>query len=150
GLPSGRDCCIIQLYHDVNRGRSQMSEQFDLIAIGGGSGGIAASLRAARHGARCALVADAALGGTCVHLGCVPKKILWHAADIASSIGDASDYGFASAPGVIDWGRLKQSRDEYLARLAGIYRDRLAEAGVTLIEGRASFVEPRMISVNGA
>ena len=126
-----------------------MSDHYDLITIGGGSGGIATSIRAAGHGARCALVADTALGGTCVHRGCVPKKILWYAADIAGAMRDAPDYGFDPAMPPLDWAWLKRAREDYLDRLAGIYRRRLAEAGVELIEGRGRLVDARTVEANG-
>jgi glutathione reductase (NADPH) len=125
-------------------------KRYDLIAIGGGSGGIAAAIRAARHGARCALVADAPLGGTCVNLGCIPKKILWHAADIAASLRDAPDYGLAVSVGRFDWERLRQARDRHIEKLNAVYRRNLEQAGVTLIEGHGSFRDRHTVTVAGA
>jgi glutathione reductase (NADPH) len=126
-----------------------VTDHFDLIAIGGGSGGIAVARQAARHGARCAVIEPAQLGGTCVNRGCIPKKILWYAAAVAESLQDAPAFGFAPAPGGLDWARLKAARDTYLKQLNRIYRDRLDEAGITLITGSAAFVDPRTLAVAG-
>ena len=71
-----------------------MADRYDLVVIGGGSGGLASAQRAAEHGARVVLVEPGPLGGTCVNLGCVPKKIMWNAADLAGALHDAPDYGF--------------------------------------------------------
>lgn len=120
---------------------------FDLIVIGGGSGGIATANRAARLGARCALIEGARLGGTCVNQGCVPKKLMWHAAEIATSLHDAPDFGFDPALSSINWLQLKTSRDAYLLRLNELYRDRLRDNGVTLIEGHARFRSAREVAV---
>ena len=81
-----------------------MSDQlFDLISIGGGSGGLACAQRAAEYGARTAVIEPKRLGGTCVNVGCVPKKIMWNAAGVAQSLGDARDYGFEVTAGGNDW-----------------------------------------------
>ena len=101
------------------------SEPYDLAVIGGGSGGIAGARRAAKHGARVALAEQGRLGGTCVNVGCVPKKIMWHASQIAEGLHEAAGYGF-DVPGFShDWGRLKGNRDAYVERLNGIYRRNL-------------------------
>lgn len=124
-----------------------MSERYDLIAIGGGSGGIAVASRAARLGARCAVIEPARLGGTCVNRGCVPKKIMWYAAAVAGALDDAPAFGFEVTRGGFDWARLTAARDAYLARLNQIYRANLDAAGVTLIEGSAAFVDARTLSI---
>jgi glutathione reductase (NADPH) len=126
-----------------------MSE-FDLIVIGGGSGGLAAAQRAAEYGARVALVESHRLGGTCVNVGCVPKKIMWNAAGLAEDLGDAPGYGFTVAGGAHDWHLLKDKRDAYVQRLNGTYEGNLAKRGVTLIRGRASFVDSRTVAVAGS
>lgn len=123
-----------------------MSANPDLIVIGGGSGGIATAIRAARHGARVSLIEPARLGGTCVNQGCVPKKVMWHAAGIAETLHDAPDYGFDTALSTVDWTQLKESRDRFIQRLNDIYRDNLVDAGVTLIEGWARFVAPHRVA----
>lgn len=112
-----------------------MSEQFDFIVIGGGSGGIAAARRAAGHGARTALIESGRIGGTCVNVGCVPKKVMWHAAHIAETLPHAHDYGFDIRSDGFDWQRLKTRRDAYIDRLNSIYDRNLATSGVTRIDG---------------
>ena len=86
-----------------------MERNYDLIAIGGGSGGLAVVQRAAELGARAALVEPGALGGTCVNLGCVPKKVMWCAASLGHALRDASDYGFDVDVRGLDWGRLQRA-----------------------------------------
>jgi glutathione reductase (NADPH) len=126
-----------------------MSE-FDLIVIGGGSGGLAAAQRAAEYGAKVALVESHRLGGTCVNVGCVPKKVMWNAADVAGGLRDAPDYGFALAAGTHDWALLKEKRDAYVLRLNGIYEGNLAKRGITLIGGRAHFADGRTVAAAGS
>jgi glutathione reductase (NADPH) len=126
-----------------------MSE-FDLIVIGGGSGGLAAAQRAAEYGAKVALVESHRLGGTCVNVGCVPKKIMWNAAGLAEELRDAPDYGFALSAGAHDWALLKEKRDAYIRRLNGIYEGNLAKRSVTLVRGRAHFVDGRTVAAAGS
>jgi glutathione reductase (NADPH) len=132
----------------VSNKAAGVTKHYDLIAIGGGSGGIAVASRAARLGARCALIEPGRLGGTCVNSGCVPKKIMWHAAAIAGALDDAPAFGFEVTRGSFDWAQLTQARDAYLAHLNRIYRDNLDAAGVTLIEGSAAFVDARTLAVD--
>jgi glutathione reductase (NADPH) len=126
-----------------------MSE-FDLIVIGGGSGGLAAGQRAAEYGARVAVVESHRLGGTCVNVGCVPKKVMWYAADLAEGLRDAPGYGFGVSAGGHDWSQLKEKRDAYILRLNGIYETNLAKRGVTLVRGRARFLDRRTVAVGDA
>lgn len=126
-----------------------MTQQFDLVAVGGGSGGLAVAQRAAEYGARCAVVESGPLGGTCVNVGCVPKKVMWNAAHIAHALADAADYGFDLKLGGQDWRGLKRSRDDYVERLNGIYRSNLARRGITLIEGRATLAGPNSLTIAG-
>ncbi len=102
------------------------SDVFDLISIGGGSGGLACAQRAAEYGAKTAVIESGRLGGTCVNVGCVPKKVMWNAAGIAAALADAGDYGFAigtaAEAGGNDWSALKKKRDAYVARLNGDLR----------------------------
>ncbi|MGD1976794.1 MAG: glutathione-disulfide reductase [Gammaproteobacteria bacterium] len=124
-----------------------MSRHFDLVAIGGGSGGLAVSKRAAGHGAKAAVVESGRLGGTCVNVGCVPKKVMWNAATIAHALHDAEDYGFSVSVGGHDWGELKSRRDAYVERLNHIHRKNLERAGVEFIPGRARLTGPRSLQV---
>jgi glutathione reductase (NADPH) len=110
---------------------------FDYIVVGGGSGGIASARRAAAHGAQVALVEARRIGGTCVNLGCVPKKMMFNAASIAETLEDASSYGFAGEPGRFDWGKVKAQRDAAVTRLVEIYTRNLQASGVTTVSGRA-------------
>jgi glutathione reductase (NADPH) len=127
-----------------------MMSEFDLIVIGGGSGGLAAAQRAAEYGAKVALVESHRLGGTCVNVGCVPKKVMWNAADLAEGLRDAPDYGFAVSAGAHDWGLLKEKRDAYIRRLNGIYEGNLAKRGITLIRGRAHWMDGRTVAAAGS
>jgi glutathione reductase (NADPH) len=126
-----------------------MAQSWDLVVIGGGSGGLACAQRAARHGARVALAEPGLLGGTCVNVGCVPKKIMSHAADVAHALGDAPDYGFARSPAAHDWAALKAKRDAYVERLRGIYLDNLRNSGATLLRARARIAGPGRVEVGG-
>jgi glutathione reductase (NADPH) len=125
------------------------SEVFDYLVIGGGSGGIASARRAAQYGARVAVVEAARLGGTCVNVGCVPKKVMWSAAGIAETLHQAADYGFAVQGMRLDWPTLVQARNAYVARLNGIYQDLLDGSKVTLLRGHARFAGPDAVTVNG-
>jgi len=124
-----------------------MKYDFDLISIGGGSGGIAGANRAASYGAKCAVVEQAQLGGTCVNVGCVPKKVMWFAASSADIINSAKNYGFDVSANAFDWGLLKQKRDAYIKRLNGIYGNNLSNNKVQHIEGTATFIDPHTIQV---
>src|SRR5215470_7858942 len=119
-----------------------MADDYDLVVIGGGSGGLAAAQRAAEYGARVVLVESGPLGGTCVNLGCVPKKIMWNAADLGSALHDAQDYGFQLEVSGLDWGQLKSARDAYVHRLNGLYAANLAKRDVELVHARASLSDP--------
>jgi glutathione reductase (NADPH) len=124
-----------------------MSDSFDLIVIGGGSGGLACAQRAAEYGARTALIESHRLGGTCVNVGCIPKKIMWNAASLAEALHDAADYGFDVELKGHDWAALKRQRDAYVLKLNGIYERNLDKRGITLIHGRARYVSPKEIVV---
>ena len=114
-----------------------MTTDFDLIVIGGGSGGLACAQRAADHGARALVIESHRLGGTCVNVGCVPKKVMWNAAQLAHAAHDAHDYGFDLTLLRHDWAQLKRKRDAYIERLNGIYASNLEHRGVTLVRERA-------------
>jgi glutathione reductase (NADPH) len=122
---------------------------FDFLVIGGGSGGLAAARRAAKHGARVLLVEGGNLGGTCVNVGCVPKKISWHAASFAEILQDAADYGFDLERRGFDFARLRKARDVYIERLRQIYAVNLERDQVEHLEGFATLVDPNVIDVGG-
>jgi glutathione reductase (NADPH) len=122
---------------------------FDLISIGGGSGGLACAQRAAEYGAKTAVIEPHRLGGTCVNVGCVPKKIMWNAAGVALSLKDAGDYGFDVNVGGADWAALRRKRDDYVRRLNGIYERNLSAKGVAYVRGAARFVDAHTVEVNG-
>src|SRR5687768_4074709 len=122
--------------------------EYDFLVIGGGSGGIAAARRAARYGARTALVEGGRLGGTCVHAGCVPKKLTWHAASLAEEITDASHYGFDLELRGFDLTKLKLARSAYIERLAGHYARNLVQDSVEIVTGWATILDARTVSVD--
>ncbi len=107
-----------------------MSAHYDLVAIGGGSGGLAVVQRAASNGARAAVIESGPLGGTCVNAGCVPKKVMWNAASLGHALQDAGDYGFSVLTEGHDWSSLRQRRDAYVKRLNDIYERNLERSGV--------------------
>ncbi len=123
--------------------------EWDLLVIGGGSGGLAAAQRAADYGARVALIEHGRLGGTCVNVGCVPKKVMWNAAQLAHALHDAPEYGFAVQVSGHDWAQLKAQRDAYITRLNGIYERNLAKRQVHLIRGYAQLLAPGVVEVDG-
>ena len=126
-----------------------MKNHYDLIVIGGGSGGLAHAQRAAEYGATVAVVEKGRLGGTCVNVGCVPKKIMWYAASHAHEFGHLADYGFDVELRGHDWAGLKQRRDAYIERLNGIYGRNLEKRSVQHIPGHARFTGPNSIEVAG-
>ncbi len=119
----------------------------DWLVIGGGSGGIASARRAAQYGARTILVDAGALGGTCVNVGCVPKKVMWHASQLAEGFHDAADYGFSPGRVAHDWPALVARRQAYVARLNRIYADNLESSGVEWVQGRGQFVDAHTVQV---
>ncbi|MBC7001187.1 glutathione-disulfide reductase [Photobacterium sp. BZF1] len=127
-----------------------MAKHFDYICIGGGSGGIASANRAAMYGAKVALVEAKALGGTCVNVGCVPKKVMWHGAQIAEAMHlYAKDYGFDVDVKGLDWGKLVESREAYISRIHTAYDNVLGNNKIEVINGFAKFVDAKTIEVNG-
>jgi len=127
-----------------------VSHQFDLLVIGGGSGGLAHAQRAAEYGVRAAVIESGRLGGTCVNVGCVPKKLMWYSADHAHQLRHAEDYGFGVTLTGHDWAGLRAKRDAYVQRLNGVYENNLNRRNVTWIKGRASFIDPHTVAVGDA
>lgn len=102
-------------------------------------GGIASARRAAEYGAKVAVVESGRLGGTCVNVGCVPKKVMWNTAALAENLHDSKDYGFTTGEISFDWKIIKEKRDAYVKRLNGIYDTNLDNSGVKLYRGEAKF-----------
>ena len=98
-----------------------MEYDYDIIAIGAGSGGLSVVERAAEHGKKCAVVEAKKLGGTCVNIGCVPKKVMWFGAHIAEALRDASSFGFDIEQKGFDWGKLVKNREEYITNITSWY-----------------------------
>ena len=127
-----------------------MSKHYDYIAIGGGSGGIASINRAASYGKKCAIIEAKHLGGTCVNVGCVPKKVMWHGAQIAEAINHyAPDYGFDVKLNKFDFAKLVESRQAYIDRIHTSYHNVLKKNNVEVINGFAKFVNANTVEVNG-
>lgn len=124
-------------------------ETYDLIVIGGGSGGIATARRAAAHGARVAVVEKQRLGGTCVNVGCVPKKVMWYASETAAALDHASDYGFAIEHNPLNWSHLQQRRDAYIQRLNDIYTTNLEKSGIDFFSGHGRLTDATTVDVDG-
>uniref|UniRef100_A0A2K6SPM9 Glutathione reductase, mitochondrial n=1 Tax=Saimiri boliviensis boliviensis TaxID=39432 RepID=A0A2K6SPM9_SAIBB len=124
---------------------------YDYLVIGGGSGGLASARRAAELGARAAVVESHKLGGTCVNVGCVPKKVMWNTAVHSEFMHDHSDYGFPSCEGKFNWRVIKEKRDAYVSRLNTIYQNNLTKAHIEIIHGHAAFTsDPKpTIEVSG-
>lgn len=127
-----------------------MATHFDYICIGGGSGGIASANRAAMHGAKVALIEAQDLGGTCVNVGCVPKKVMWHGAQVAEAMNlYAADYGFDVNVNGFDWAKLVENRQAYIGRIHQSYDRVLGKNDVNVIRGFAKFVDEKTVEVNG-
>ena len=136
--------------HSINGNNQIMSKHYDYIAIGGGSGGIPSMNRAAMYGQKCALIEAKALGGTCVNVGCVPKKVMWHAAQISEAIRNyGPDYGFDTTINRFDWKTLIDSRTAYIDRIHQSYDRVLGNNKVDVISGFARFVDAHTVEVDG-
>jgi glutathione reductase (NADPH) len=120
---------------------------FDLVVIGAGSAGMRASRIAAGFGAKVAVVEKGGLGGTCVNVGCVPKKLFVHAAEFSGLFADAADFGWKVAKPTHDFARFMTAQRAQIERLHGVYRELLQEAGVELIEGSAQFADAHTLDV---
>lgn len=127
-----------------------MTKHYDYLAIGGGSGGIASINRAASYGKKCAIIEAKHLGGTCVNVGCVPKKVMWYGAQIAEAIHQyAPDYGFDLDVKTFDYVKLVESRQAYIGRIHTSYQNVLAKNNIDVIQGFAKFVNANTVEVNG-
>lgn len=125
-----------------------MTKHYDYIAIGGGSGGIASLNRAASYGKKCAIIEAKHLGGTCVNVGCVPKKVMFYGAHIAEAINNyAPDYGFDVEVKKFDFSKLIESRQAYIGRIHTSYNNVLAKNNIDVINGFGKFVDVHTIEV---
>ena len=122
---------------------------YDLIAIGAGSGGLSVAERAAAYGIKSAVVESGKMGGTCVNVGCVPKKVMWFGASLAHAIEDARAYGFAVENKGFDWAHLVNKRDNYINGINSWYHNYLADSNIDEIPGFAKFVDTHTLDVNG-
>lgn len=120
---------------------------FDFFVIGAGSGGVRASRMAAGFGARVGVAEDLYLGGTCVNVGCVPKKLFAYSAHFSEDLEDAKGYGWTTADARFDWPTLVANKNQEIARLNGIYGNMLKASGVTVMDARASFIDAHTLQV---
>jgi glutathione reductase (NADPH) len=122
---------------------------FDLFTIGGGSGGVRASRVSANLAARVAVAESGRFGGTCVNVGCIPKKLFSYAAHVREELKEAADFGWTIGEPAFDWTRLLANKDREIDRLNGVYERVLVNAGVTILRGRAVILGPHAVSVDG-
>jgi glutathione-disulfide reductase len=124
-------------------------QHYDLIAIGGGSGGLAVAEKAAAFGKRVAIIETNRIGGTCVNNGCVPKKVMWYAANLAHAVNDADSFGIPTQRGSTDWRRLVAGRDAYVRNISNYWEGHVYDSGIDHIQGHASFVNSTTVEVSG-
>ncbi|MGD8803336.1 MAG: glutathione-disulfide reductase [Gammaproteobacteria bacterium] len=124
-------------------------QHYDLIVIGGGSGGLAVAERAAEYGRKVAIIETRRLGGTCVNNGCVPKKVMWYAASLAHAVDDAGNFGIPARRDKTEWLKLVAGRDAYINNINQYWNDYVDHSGIERIEGYASFVDQHTVQVNG-
>lgn len=126
-----------------------MKYDYDMIAIGAGSGGLSVVEKAVEFGKKCAVVESKKLGGTCVNIGCVPKKVMWFGAHIAEAVRDAGDFGFDVKQNGFDWSTLVEKRENYINGITTWYKGYVEDLGIDLLEGWGSFVDEHTIAVDG-
>jgi glutathione reductase (NADPH) len=128
-----------------------MSKNYDynLLAIGGGSGGLSVAERAAVYGKKCAVVESGKIGGTCVNVGCVPKKIMWAGANLAHALTDAKDYGFDFDNISFDWNSLVSKRENHITNINNWYHNYLSDSNIDELQGFASFVDEHTVAIGG-
>ena len=124
--------------------------EYDIIAIGGGSGGSATMNRAAMYGAKAAVIEGNIIGGTCVNVGCVPKKVMWYGALVSETLKNyAADYGYTIGETSFDFKTLRKNREAYIERSRQAFSNNFNRNGVDYIEGYARFVDKNTVEVNG-
>ncbi|HBW06906.1 MAG TPA: glutathione-disulfide reductase, partial [Gammaproteobacteria bacterium] len=119
-----------------------------MIAIGAGSGGLSAVERASEYGKKCLVIEVKTIGGTCVNVGCVPKKVMWFAANAATHINSAQGFGFDVEVKSFSWKKLKEGRDNYIKGITNWYDGYLEDLGVDYIHGFGKLVDKNTVSVN--
>lgn len=122
---------------------------YDLLTIGAGSGGVRASRMSASFGAKVAIAEELYLGGTCVNVGCIPKKLLVYASHYADDFADAAHYGWTASEPRFDWAKLIANKNKEIARLNGVYRKILGDAGVEILDGHAEILDTHTVTLNG-
>ena len=125
-----------------------IAEKFDVMVIGAGSGGLSVAERAVQYGQKCALIEHNLTGGTCVNVGCVPKKIMWYAASAATLIKNAAGFGFDLEQRSFSWQTLKQGRQNYISRIQSWYEKRFKDNQMTYLNGHAQFVDKHTLRVD--
>src|SRR5262245_2427676 len=126
-----------------------MKFDYDLFTIGAGSAGVRASRFAANFGAHVAVAEERYLGGTCVNVGCIPKKLFAYAAHFHDDFGDARGYGWSAAQPAFNWATLVANKDKEITRLNGVYERILKSAGVEILLDRATVIDEHTVSVGG-
>lgn len=126
-----------------------MTYDYDLFVIGAGSGGVRAARMSASYGAKVAICEDKYMGGTCVNVGCVPKKLYVYAAEYSKQVKNAKGFGWSTPAPSFDWATLRDNKKDEIKRLNGIYENILGSANVTLIEGRGKIIDDHTVEVNG-
>lgn len=126
-----------------------MNTHFDMIAIGAGSGGLSAVERAAEYGKKTAIIENNNLGGTCVNVGCVPKKIMWFASGIAETMHHAAGYGFDVTVNNFDWNKLVTAREKYISGIKNWYTGYLSDSNIEHLSGTGKFIDANSLDVNG-
>src|ERR1051325_2123077 len=122
---------------------------YDLFTIGAGSGGVRASRVSASFGAKVAAAEERYLGGTCVNVGCIPKKLLVYAAHFSADFEDAAGFGWTVGERQFDWNKLIANKDQEIRRLNGVYKMLLENSGVTIVDGHAEMIDAHTVSIGG-
>lgn len=122
---------------------------YDLLVIGGGSGGLAVAEKAAGFGKKVAIIESSKLGGTCVNNGCVPKKVMWYAASLAHAVEDAPDFGIEIERGSVDWNKLVSGRENYITNINKFWGSYVDDLNITHIEGLGHFIDNKTVEANG-
>lgn len=126
-----------------------MSTHYDLLSIGAGSGGLSACERAAEYGKKTAVIENKTVGGTCVNIGCVPKKVMWFASEISGALNDAKGYGFDVTLNNFDWKKLVDARQKYIKGITDWYGNYLTDSNIDYLQGTAKFINANTLEVDG-